>query len=41
LQIDPSFDINALQVYIPPSLPTKTPKPTPIPSLIPSVTLAP
>jgi uncharacterized protein YgiM (DUF1202 family) len=41
LQIDASFDINALQVYNPPSLPTKTPKPTPIPSPIPSATLSP
>ena len=39
LQVDASFDINALQVYNPPSIPTKTPKPTPIPSPIP--TLAP
>jgi uncharacterized protein YgiM (DUF1202 family) len=35
LQVDASFDINALQIYNPPSKPTKTPKPTPIPSPIP------
>jgi hypothetical protein len=35
LQLDASFDINALQVYNPPPLPTNTPKPTPIPSETP------
>ena len=32
LKLDASFDINALQVFTPPPLPTNTPKPTPIPS---------
>ena len=35
LQLDASFDVNALQLYNPPALPTKTPKPTPIPSPTP------
>ena len=35
LQLDASFDVNALQVYDPPALPTKTPKPTPVPSATP------
>jgi hypothetical protein len=35
LQVDASFDINALQIYNPPPTPTKTPKPTPVPSPTP------
>ena len=35
LQIDASFDVNALQVYYPPPTPTRTPKPTPVPSATP------
>jgi len=35
LQLDASFDVNGLQVYNPPALPTKTPKPTPVPSATP------
>ena len=32
LQIDPSLDLNSLQVFTPPALPTNTPKPTPTPT---------
>lgn len=32
LQVDASFDVNALQIYYPPPTPTRTPRPTPIPS---------
>jgi hypothetical protein len=35
LQVDASFDLNALQIYYPPPTPTRTPKPTPIPSATP------
>ena len=35
LQIDPSLDLNSLQVYTPPVLPTNTPKPTPDPTATP------
>jgi hypothetical protein len=35
LKLDASFDINTLQVYTPPPLPTNTPKPTPFPSTTP------
>ena len=35
LQVDASFDVNALQIYYPPPTPTRTPKPTPIPSATP------
>jgi uncharacterized protein YgiM (DUF1202 family) len=32
LQVDASLDVNALQIYNPPSKPTKTPRPTPEPT---------
>jgi hypothetical protein len=35
LKLDASFDINTLQVFDPPPLPTNTPKPTPVPSPTP------
>jgi len=35
LQIDASFNVNALQIYYPPPTPTRTPKPTPVPSATP------
>ena len=35
LQLDVSFDVNALKIYYPPPTPTRTPKPTPIPSATP------
>ena len=35
LQLDASFDVNALKIYYPPPTPTRTPKPTPIPSPTP------
>jgi hypothetical protein len=35
VKLDASFDVNVLQVFDPPPLPTNTPKPTPVPSPTP------